>query len=147
MVGRLSTGKDESSMTYIFYRNSALGALAAALGLSAMPASAAATVDFDAPMTAIDVGTSVQGAQLAQDRDQYRRGRSERGERRQVIRERSAPDAAVAPPRARRAQEAQRADTPRRAERGERSDRRDAQSGNVFRRANDALRDQARADA
>ena len=107
MVGRLSKGKDDSSMTNNFLKGSALGALAAALGLTALPASAAPAVDFDAPMTAIDVGTANDDAKLAQDRDQYQRSRGERGERRQVFRQQrsSAPDAAVAPPRAQRAQE------------------------------------------
>ena len=134
-------------MTNILLKGSALGALAAALGFSATPASAAPAVDFDAPMVAIDTGLSAQSAELAQDRDQYRRGRSERGERRQVLRERSAPDAAVAPARAQRAQEARRAERPERAQRPDRSGQRDARDGNVFRRADDALREQARADA
>ena len=138
-------------MTNNFLKGSALGALAAALGLTALPASAAPAVDFDAPMTAIDVGTANDDAKLAQDRDQYQRSRGEPGERRQVFRQQrsSAPDAAVAPPRAQRAQETRRAERPRRAERTERaqrSDRRDANSGNVFRRANEALREQAQAD-
>ena len=98
-------------MTNILLKGSALGALAVALGFSAIPASAAPAVDFDAPMVAIDTGVSAQAAELAQDRDQYRRGRSERSERRQVLRERAAaPDAAVAPARAQRAQEARRAE-------------------------------------
>ena len=55
-------------MTNNFLKGSALGALAAALGLTALPAAAAPTVDFDAPMTAIDVGTGNDDAKLAQDR-------------------------------------------------------------------------------
>jgi len=135
-------------MTNILLKGSALGALAVALGFSAIPASAAPAVDFDAPMVAIDTGVSAQAAELAQDRDQYRRGRSERSERRQVLRERAAaPDAAVAPARAQRAQEARRAETQQRAQRPDRSGQGDSRDGNVFRRANEALREQARADA
>ena len=82
-------------MTNFLLKGSALGALAAALGLTALPASAAPAVDFDAPMTAIDVGTANDDAKLAQDRDQYQRSRGERGERRQVFRQQrsSAPNA------------------------------------------------------
>lgn len=148
MVGRLSKGKDDSSMTNNFLKGSALGALAAALGLTALPASAAPAVDFDASMVAIDVGAASDDANLVQDRDRYQRGRGERGERRQVLRQQrsTAPDAAVAPTRAQRAQDTQRIDRTRRAERQERSERREANDGNVFRRANEALREQAQAD-
>ena len=56
-------------MTNILMKGSALGALAAALGLSASPAAAAPAVDFAAPMVAIDTGLSAQSAELAQDRE------------------------------------------------------------------------------